>query len=246
MYLKYGYVYFLSNQEMSTRDFVVSFRIDGRRPELWDAATGRIEKSLDWLRRDGRTEVSLKLAPAESAFIVFRETTTETSGSSAPCDTTLLAMNVDEWNITFHTTGREIKTPELFDWASHPDQDVKYYSGTATYTTSFTLPETKATDRILLNLDGLHDVATVIVNGIDCGIVWTAPYSVDITEALHAGENELSIAVTNTWANALLGADSGHAPFDGIWTNGTFRRETQTLIPAGLITQPSFTILSRK
>lgn len=239
-------VYFISNQEMYPRDFAASFRTSGRIPELWDAATGRIDKSLDWVSRGGRTEVSLKLAPAESAFIVFREPTSATAGSAVPCDSTLVSLNVDKWNVRFLTTGREIAGTDLFDWTTHPDKDVKYYSGTATYSSSFFCPEIKASDRVLLNLDGLRDVATVSVNGKECGIVWTAPYTIDVTDALRTGKNDLSIAVTNTWANALLGADNGEAPFDGIWTNGKYRREEQSLIPAGLISEPTFTIISAK
>lgn len=62
------------------------------------------------------------------------------------------------------------------------------------------------------------------MNGVDCGTIWTAPYRADITGALKKGINELEIEVTNTWANALTGADEGKAPFDGIWTNAKYRR----------------------
>ena len=46
----------------------------------------------------------------------------------------------------------------------------------------------------------------------------SAPYRANITGALKKGINELEIEVTNTWANALAGADEGKAPFDGIWS----------------------------
>ena len=125
---------------------------------------------------------------------------------------------------------------------------VKYYSGTAVYSTTFKTQNKRFWPdncRVWLNLPGLHDIATVKVNGKECGIVWTAPYRVDITDAVRRGKNTLEIEVTNTWANALLGADQGNAPFDGIWTNGNFRREEQTLIPAGLVETPTLTIESK-
>ena len=68
--------------------------------------------------------------------------------------------------------------------------------------------------RVYLNLGKVCDLATVRVNGIDCGTIWTVPYRADITAALKKGVNELEIEVTNTWANALKGADEGKAPFD--------------------------------
>ncbi len=67
----------------------------------------------------------------------------------------------------------------------------------------------KEDQQVYLNLGKVCDLATVRVNGIDCGTIWTAPYRADITVALKKGVNELEIEVTNTWANALKGADEG-------------------------------------
>ena len=86
------------------------------------------------------------------------------------------------------------------------------------------------------------NLATVRMNGIDCGIIWTAPYRADITTALKEGINTLEIEVTNTWANALKGADEGKAPFEGIWTNAKYRKQENELLPAGLLGPLSFTI----
>ena len=84
-------------------------------------------------------------------------------------------------------------------------------------------------------LGEVHDIATVYVNGICCGTVWTEPYGLDITQALRKGKNNIRIEVVNTWANALRGADEGKPPYDGIWTNGKYRRAEKELLPAGLI-----------
>ena len=86
-----------------------------------------------------------------------------------------------------------------------------------------------------LNLGKVYNLATVRVNGIDCGTIWTAPYRADITAALKKGKNELEIEVTNTWANALKGMDEAKAPYEGIWTNAKYRRQEDTLLPAGLV-----------
>ena len=90
-------------------------------------------------------------------------------------------------------------------------------------------------DKIVLDLGDVRDIATVTVNGIDCGTLWTAPYRIDITKALRKGKNELKIVVVNTWANALLGSDLGTPPYEGIWTNAKYRRAEKTTIPAGML-----------
>ena len=239
-------LYFISNQEEQSRELTASFRIAGRVPELWNPMTGEIDKNLDWTSADGRTDVRLSLDGAESAFIVFREPTTAVSGSAPVRKSTEIAVAPSKWNLKFNTTGREIEIGELFDWTTSGDNDVKYYSGTVTYTSSFKAPKLPKGARVVLNLDGLYDVATVRVNGKECGIVWTKPYAIDITDAVRKGNNQLVIDVTNTWANALLGADEGKAPFDGIWTNGKYRRAEKNLIPAGLTGPLTLTITTDK
>lgn len=238
-------IYFIANQEETPREFTASFRADGRVPELWNAVDGSIDRDLDWKSSGGRTDVKLSLPSAGSAFIVFRTPTAETSGAAPAREIRRMPLGAGKWDVKFVTTGVEVKDTELFDWTTSADETVKYYSGTAIYTTTFRAPSVQRGSRVILDLDGVRDVATVRVNGKECGIVWTSPYKVDITDAVRKGKNTLEIEVTNTWANALLGADQGKAPFDGIWTNGKYRRSDKTLIPAGLITQPTLIVESK-
>ena len=42
------------------------------------------------------------------------------------------------------------------------------------------------------------------------------------------------LEVTNTWANAIHGMDSGTPPFEGIWTNAKYRMTEKKLLPAGV------------
>jgi hypothetical protein len=43
------------------------------------------------------------------------------------------------------------------------------------------------------------------LNGKDLGVLWKAPYMVEITATAVAGTNRLEIEVTNTWINCLIG-----------------------------------------
>ena len=143
------------------------------------------------------------------------------------------------WDISFRENGITLQNQQLFDWSQHGDERIRYFSGHARYTTTLKLkgndmPQGSA----WLAFPNVKDIAHVWVNGKDCGIAWTAPYEVDITDALKKGNNKVEIEVVNTWHNALRGADQGKAPYDGIWTNAKYRTKGNDLLPAGLLEPP--------
>jgi len=96
--------------------------------------------------------------------------------------------------------------PELVDFSQHSSRDVNYFSGTATYRKRVAVAAASLQKRrTVLDLGVLNDIAQVRVNGKDAGVLWYPPYTVDITDFLTAGDNDLEIMVTNNWANRLIG-----------------------------------------
>jgi hypothetical protein len=49
----------------------------------------------------------------------------------------------------------------------------------------------------------IREAARVWVNGNDAGSVWCAPYRVEVTGLLHAGENTIRVVVANLALNRL-------------------------------------------
>jgi hypothetical protein len=94
---------------------------------------------------------------------------------------------------------------ELLAWDTHPDPGIKYFSGRATYRKSFTLTEGQAKSLVRLQLGQVKDIARVKLNGHDLGVVWTAPWTIELTGTVKPGSNELEITVVNTWVNRLIG-----------------------------------------
>jgi hypothetical protein len=48
-------------------------------------------------------------------------------------------------------------------------------------------------------------VAQVKLNGKDLGILWKAPFRIEVTQTLRAGANLLEVQVTNLWVNRMIG-----------------------------------------
>jgi hypothetical protein len=118
------------------------------------------------------------------------------------------------WNVRFAPgwgAPESIVFSQLTPWNEHANAGIKYFSGKATYYKQFTLDAKQANERVRLDLGEVLDVAQVRVNGKDLGVVWTAPWTVDITKAVKAGDNVLEIDVINCWANRLIG-DAGLPP----------------------------------
>ena len=97
--------------------------------------------------------------------------------------------------------------PKLISWTDAQDQGIRYFSGTATYYTtfSFSLEDTAGYSSIALDLGKLSEIAEVWLNNESLGISWSEPHAFDVTDVLREGENTLTIEVANTWSNRLVG-----------------------------------------
>ncbi len=230
-------IYFLSNQTDSLVVLNPEFRDTmGRTPELWDPQYGTI-------RRMGEEII---LQPYGSIFVVFPVTPTSTDILSQPyvnekSPEKIATLNTS-WNLHFHDTNIDVKADTLFDWSKSENPNIRYYSGRVTYTTTFNLDtistnpaiDYSTASNLYLVLNQIENLASVTLNGKDCGIAWTSPYEVEISGALQPGENQLVLVVVNTWSNAIQGHDEGIDPFPNIWTNARYRKKDKELLPAGL------------
>ncbi|MEZ5103520.1 MAG: glycosyl hydrolase [Draconibacterium sp.] len=205
-------IYFISNQTDTEKVFSPEFRVKNKQPELWQATDGTIRKLPAFEQTETGVKVPLKLAPYESAFIVFREkaaNATEKEIEKNFPEQKVIKEIKENWQVQFDPSMRGPKEPVIFDsledWTLSSDEQIKYYSGTAVYSNSFSLAELPGNDPIFIDLGKLSAMAKVTVNGTYVGGVWTPPYRLDISKAVKTGENEIKIEVVNTWVNRLIG-----------------------------------------
>jgi alpha-L-rhamnosidase/Glycosyl hydrolases family 2, sugar binding domain len=232
-------IYFISNQTEKKITLSPEFRINGKQPELWHPVTGTTRILTEFTQKNGVTTVPLTLDGLESVFIVFRKNAVANTIASVNFPEPKISSTITSpWTVSFDTKMRGSAQPvvfnELMDWTKSTDDNIKYYSGTAVYKNTFTTPVPAKGERIFLHLGDVKVMAKVKVNGIDVGGVWTAPWQVDITNAVKTGDNTVEISVVNTWVNRLIGDSKLPVAERKTWTSTVLYKPESLLQPSGL------------
>jgi len=202
-------IYFIANRTGHDEVFNASFRVEGKKPELWHPETGDKETVSFELKKEV-TEVPLKLEAWGSAFIVFRKTANLKSVKISEKTEYVLNKLTGPWKVEFEN-GRgapaSAQFRELISWSESKDIGIKYYSGVGAYTKTFNVDEAwlKDSGEVWIDLGDVKNMAEVQINGVQLNQVWHAPYRLQLTKYLKAGTNVIKIRVTNAWVNRLIG-----------------------------------------
>jgi len=213
--------YFVSRDNAEECSFEVSFRQQGRVPEIWNAETGSLADAAEWRTEGGRTVVTLRFPPKGSAFVVFKREEgigKREEGKGKREEAEAVVAVGGPWQVSFpvdwYSGGSTVKTltmTNLADWTTFDDPDIKYFSGTATYKTRLPLPSSlfPLPSSLVLDLGEVKDFAEVEVNGRKYPPLWRPPFKVDITDAVReGGALDIEIKVANLWPNRLIGDDT--------------------------------------
>ncbi len=203
-------IYFVANRTGESQKTSCTFRASGE-PELWSGVDGSSRKLGQYRTIEGKTSIDLDFLPYESYFVVFKRNKAvineiKEGESNFPTINTLQTLE-GAWDVSFDPDfggPEEIQFDKLQDWTKHEKRGVKYYSGIATYRKSIHMDGLEDKE-YYIDLGVVRDMARVKLNGEDIGIVWCAPWRINISNALQEGENVLKIEVANRWINRLLG-----------------------------------------
>ena len=213
-------IYFVSNTTAVAEKANAVFRSAKGVPELWDAITGKTRPLTRYSINGTQTTIPLQFDANQSYFIVFNKnnaTRAESNRENFPVLKSLKTLS-GPWQVSFNAKFGGPKSTtfdQLIDWTQHTENGIKYYSGIATYKKDFSLPANgkPSKGKVYLDLGEIKDLARVKLNGKDLGVVWTAPWRVEVTGMLK-GQNHLEIEVANLWVNRLIGDEK--LPDDGI------------------------------
>jgi hypothetical protein len=212
-------IYYVVNRngESAARDF--TFRVTGRQPEIFDPVSGDIWPATAFRQDGGSTTLPLEFDRFGSYFVVFRKPVARgLSGKAGSNFLKLVQLQnlAGPWNVAFDPEWggpTNAKFPALVSWTQRSEQEIRYYSGKATYRKIFDLSDTATTanttnskaKQIFLDLGNVKEVAEVRLNGRKLGVLWCFPWRVDITKAVKPVGNVLEIDVINLWPNRVIG-----------------------------------------
>ena len=168
-----------------------TFRVDGKEAELWHADTGLMEPAAYRISRRPH-HVPLHLEPWGTVFVVFRKTAKTPSRTLPTITEEAIATVEGPWDLSFEPdrgAPAKITLDKLASWSDNPDEGVKYFSGTGTYTKTIQAPPDwfKHGTKLSVDLGEVRNLAEVSVNGKPLGILWKTPYRADVTSALKPG-----------------------------------------------------------
>lgn len=236
--------YFVRNKTKDAQALTCRFRVaaeaKGLVPEFWWPDSGLRGACPDWKSvPGGQTELPVTLGPLGSVFVVFRKP--DAAADPVSRDTFVAAdapapLVLDgPWQVGFPESWgapRETTFNRLQSWTESDNEGIRFFSGIATYHKTFEVSDSLAKEkRLFLELGDLAEIAEISLNGKRLGLAWLPPYRIEISDALHAGVNQLEIRVANLWANRLNG-DSlqpessrfTRTNLDGIQTDPTAER----------------------
>ena len=217
-------IYFVSNRTGRQAEDSCTFRDGSFRAELWDPLTGETRQIKSISQYSYGYKIKIKLEAWQSLFVVFHHTRESQGKGKIPGNNFPEKKEVFEvhfpWTVKFDT---EMGGPEkvifdtLSDWKENKAEGIRYYSGIASYSCTFNLPESagiKSGKSMYLDLGIVKNMARIILNGKNLGIVWTCPYQVRINDVIRQKNNHLEIEVADLWINRLIGDEL--KPWDGI------------------------------
>ena len=228
-------IYWVRNFSGKDSDVEISFRDTGKYAALLNPENGEaVNIPVD--NNGGRSSVRIPLLSSDARFIVLSyrpqitarvDTLTISAADSSFVqgitepywspdvdvqeeEKPLLTLD-SAWKVHFEQKNggtADEKFTELVSWTMKENPVVKYFSGTADYSSTFSIDSTQLSGnaKIFIDLGVVKNIADVTVNGKPAGVLWKAPFRTgDIKSLLREGENSIDIKVTNVWRNRMIG-----------------------------------------
>ncbi len=202
-----GHVYFVSNPGTKTIDTTMMLQVNDKFAALFDPMTGRMGTIKAVPGKSGGLAIRLQLGAGQSVIA-------QTSPSSLGNVTFALYASAGaaqqltgNWQVKFEDGGAVLPPAKtvstLSSWTTWGGPEYQFFSGTASYTTSFKKPAGVAV-AYTIDLGKVAESADVWLNGKKIGTVLGPDYSVIVPASALVASNTLVVKVSNSMANRII------------------------------------------
>jgi hypothetical protein len=204
-----GICYFISNWSDKNVDQWIQVRLSGKEAVWFNPMNKQFGKAEVRNLSEGHAEVYLKLGKGETLILQWYPMEQNIDDYKF-YEKTNDAMNLDgEWEINFVKGGPALPssytTKKLESWTEHSNE-LKRFSGTASYSTSFGKPNFNG-DAYMLDLGKVCESADVYLNGEKLATLVGPEFQLTIETDKLQDKNNLEIQVTNLMANRIIDMD---------------------------------------
>lgn len=204
-----GKYYFITNTSNKRVDDWITMATPANHVTIFDPMQGR--QGIGTVKKEnGQTAIFLQLNPGESC--VLQTAAQAPGGSRFPVylATGKPSTISGTWQVSFVKGGPVLPAAttatQLSSWTEWAGEDVKKFSGTASYKISFPKLADKA-EQFLLDLGQVQESAEVILNGKKIATLIGPVFQVTIPATALRASNQLEILVTNGMANRIAAMD---------------------------------------
>lgn len=245
-----GATYFLNNRTDKAFDEWIALSSVASSVALFDAMTATAGLAKWRKGSAGGIEVYVQLQPYESCIV--QTFTTAKKGRAYPYrQANGEAKTIGStWTIEFVNGGpvlpKKASVKNLGSWTELEGEEVKNFSGTATYKTNIAKPAGNATGW-LLDLGDVKETAEVFLNGKKLATLIGPSYKLVIPSNELKSTNTLTISVSNLMANRIAYMDRNNMPWKIFYNinmparrvensqNGLFDASQWKPLPSGLL-----------
>ncbi len=219
-------IWFLVNQEEKEVTRTCRFLADGSIPQVWDPQYGAIYNVNEYSSSDGITGFSLTFPPKGSLFVLF----------GIPENRSLPVRSEPVHSFTIGELSGTITFEEFRDRApvtistfkfypEYGDPEIIYYSGDASYSVQFEVPDSVAgMEPLYLSLGAVADGYSVLLNGHSLGSAVFPGYRFTATALAVPGSNTLEVKVGNCYRNRIIGEMTREGELKTLWTTSPIRQ----------------------
>lgn len=222
-------IFFFSNSSINLEyNSPVRFRqniVSNRNTWIWNPESG--ERHM--ISLDKGDTFKLRLGPAESLIIVFDKEKNGPTKIMLPAERKNPFTIKATWNLEFdHCRGKQYRPIVLNSLTDLSEvEEYRHFSGKIIYSTMLDI---EGDLPAYLEIKGVHDIAELWLNDINCGVKWYGEKIFNIDSAIRPGTNKVKIMVSTLMGNYMKSLIEN--PVAQYWTNE--KNKNQALTPIGL------------